>query len=292
MKKIIIVINLLLGVFYCSSQSFVVADQITREPIPFVNISQNGKGSYSDNNGKVFYKDFDTSKNIYVSHLNYQRAIILGTSFSDTIFLSAKPIALNEVLVSTMKSNPVTVNPLSKANSFGSWVLEPKTELLSLVIPSTKRVILLKEIVLPFVKSNERLIGSDTINSALVRINLYTVQENLVGKQIFTSGPIRINSLEKERLVIDLSGENIKADSLGLYIGIEMLGYSNQKDMIITNGSYVRPALSSKTRLVSKTYIRNIFTDDEPLRNVSDVLREMSQMNVGERYLSVGLTYQ
>lgn len=120
MKNIIIIINHLSGFFYCSSQSFVVADEITKDAIPFVTFSQSDKGSYSDNNGKVFYKDFDTSKIIYISHLNYKDIAILGSSISDTIFLSANPIALNEVVVFNMKSTPTTVNPSPKANSFGS----------------------------------------------------------------------------------------------------------------------------------------------------------------------------
>lgn len=151
---------------------------------------------------------------------------------------------------------------------------------------------MLKEIVIPFVKSNERLRGNDTINVALIRINLYKVEENLPGEQIFSSGPLKINSLEKERLVIDLNAENIKVNNLGFFIGIEMLGYSNQQDTIVEKGSYVRPALSSKSRLVSKTYVRNIFAVPFGLSNLTDVLREMSQMNVGERFLSVGVTYQ
>ena len=292
MKNIIVIINLLFGFFYCSSQSFVVADEVTRDGIPFVTLSQNDKGLYSDNNGKVSCKDFDTSKIIYISHLNYKNITILCNSISDTIFLTANPIELNEVLVSTIKSKLVTVNPSSKSNNFGSWVLKPKTELLSLVIPATKKKVLLKEIVLPFVRSNERLRGNDTINVALVRINLYNVKEDKAAEQIFSSGPVKINSLEEERLYINLSGENIMVSSVGFYIGIEMLGYSNQQNKIVEKGSYVRPALSNKSRLVLKTYVRNIFSYPASLINVSKILRESSQMNIGERYLSVGITYQ
>lgn len=80
----------------------IIVDKETLQPIPYVCVyAKNGEavlGAMSDENGQF---SFDFSfRNLFFSHINYERTEIKKENLRDTIFMTPSSVLLSEVVVS------------------------------------------------------------------------------------------------------------------------------------------------------------------------------------------------
>ena len=88
-----------------SAQQVVVADKLSKDPIPGTMASNyiNTKSSMSDFDGYIDVKKFTDFEKIYFVHTSYNKISIRKSLVKDTVFLTPKSTSLNEVIISASK---------------------------------------------------------------------------------------------------------------------------------------------------------------------------------------------
>ena len=290
-KKInIALITILQMGCYCNSQNSMIIDSISKKPIPFVNVQAGDEGLYSNNDGIANLSSLKKFHTISLTHIGYYDKQIKLNKVEDSILMSPRPIEIKEIVVSG-QSKELLFQPLKKAGNFGSWVLSPKNELLTIIRPKQTENRILRSVSFPFANSNEKLRHNNHVEAAMVRINIYKVENNVPFTQIYSSIPIETNSIEKDLITLEFDENMIELTSDGLCFGIEMLGYYDELGNSIDGNSYVRPILTNKVfdEFYTSTLLRNVFGDNNIFKPITSVLTEMSSQNISERNLSIGL---
>jgi hypothetical protein len=106
MKSLKIIIAFILLSPAAQTQKRVIIDELTKQPIPYVNIyfSKNKivEGTTSDQNG-FFDVKFDYNV-LHFSHINYEKTIINKADLKDSVFLKPTSFLLGEVVVTKKES--------------------------------------------------------------------------------------------------------------------------------------------------------------------------------------------
>ncbi len=99
-RRFLFLLAMLSAATISMSQTIIVKDSITNEPIPFVSVYfGNDTGGYTDENGKITIPN--EAEQIRLSHICYEtKSISKITADSQTIFLAPKSINLDEVAIS------------------------------------------------------------------------------------------------------------------------------------------------------------------------------------------------
>ncbi|MDV6168512.1 carboxypeptidase-like regulatory domain-containing protein [Flavobacterium sp. DG1-102-2] len=100
-----------------------IVDGSTNEPIPYVNVSIEGKGIElsADENGLLQLPQTDGSAIIHLSAVGFANAAIKFSDIKTTIPLATKPIELGEIAIGNKKrQNSLVINPIKKAKD--TWM--------------------------------------------------------------------------------------------------------------------------------------------------------------------------
>ncbi len=271
-------------------------DSIEKTPLSFVTIKFDGGGLYTNEKGKFNLSEIK-GKSIELSILGYRTKHLMLSAIKDTISLSLKATPLDEVIVSDKsKWNKTVIKPPKKARNFGADVLFPKNELLLVLFPDTLyEKSYIEDLTFNFVRKT----GSKDYKQALqgieavIRVNLYQVDEEMPSDQVYASEPIKISSFLKDETILDLSNEFITIPKHGIFIGLEMIGYYDQVFNEVSDQGYIRPMLTEKDYegFTAKTYLRYPLNQDKKMILIGDLLKKggMYKGNF-DRNLSIGLT--
>src|SRR5690606_35340655 len=217
-----------------------------KEPLPFATIIlDNENGFYTNENG-VFQLDREY-KSITISYVGYESYTTKVETLKDTIFL--KPITYNieEVTITNSKNSLEKIGFLKSKGikNIKSTPLNPKSEQIIVVLPINETIInsYVENIEFPLNKvkhynKTDRLYKNAP---AVIRINVYTVENNLPKEKIFSSEPIKFIMSNKEIVSVDVSEKMIILPEQGLSFGIEMIGRINDNGEFVEEKSYARP---------------------------------------------------
>ena len=120
-RRFLLLLTMLLTATFGMSQTVIVKDSITNEPIPFVSVYfGNDTGGYTDENGKITIPN--EAAQIRLSHICYEtKSISKITVDSQTIFLVPKSINLDEVAIAKEESvQQITASAFLKRHKIGS----------------------------------------------------------------------------------------------------------------------------------------------------------------------------
>lgn len=254
------------------SQTCEVRDFLTKESLPFATIIlDNENGFYTNENG-MFQLD-NKYKSIRISYVGYEDYNAEIKDLKDTIFL--KPISYNieEVTIINNKNPPKKIgylkNTMKKCGT--SLPLSPKGEQIIVLTPTNKDIIdsYIEKVEFPLdkVKHYNKTDKLYKNAPAVVRINIYTVENNLPKQQIFSSKPIKFIMSDKEIVSVDVSEEMIKIPEQGLSFGIEMIGRINENGEFVEENSYTRPLLTNQS---SKDYKAVTYRTNSILKKESE----------------------
>lgn len=254
------------------SQTCEVRDFLTKESLPFATIIlDNENGVYTNENG-MFQLD-NKYKSIRISYVGYEDYNAEIKDLKDTIFL--KPISYNieEVTITNNKNPPKKIgylkNSMKKCGT--SLPLSPKGEQIIVLTPTNKDIIdsYIEKVEFPLdkVKHYNKTDKLYKNAPAVVRINIYTVENNLPKQQIFSSKPIKFIMSDKEIVSVDVSEEMIKIPEQGLSFGIEMIGRINENGEFVEENSYTRPLLTNQS---SKDYKAVTYRTNSILKKESE----------------------
>jgi len=271
MRKTVLIFFILKSLLFYS-QTCEVRDFLTKESLPFATIIlDNENGVYTNENG-MFQLD-NKYKSIRISYVGYEDYNAEIKDLKDTIFL--KPISYNieEVTITNNKNPPKKIgylkNSMKKCGT--SLPLSPKGEQIIVLTPTNKDIIdsYIEKVEFPLnkVKHYNKTDKLYKNAPAVVRINIYTVENNLPKQQIFSSKPIKFIMSDKEIVSVDVSEEMIKIPEQGLCFGIEMIGRINENGEFVEENSYTRPLLTNQS---SKDYKAVTYQTNSILKKESE----------------------
>lgn len=251
------------------SQNHIVVDATTKQPLAFASVTFFNDGLYTNEHGEFSLSKTDTDSITvsYIGYVTYRDAI---NKLKDSIFLTPKTTHLKEVeVVSKRNKKSMSTKLPAKTNSFGSWPLSNKTELLSHFALKDYTSGSLQKILLVFDKLSE----IKHTQTSIVRINLYNSNNGNPAELLFSSNTYRFTSISSNIIEVELS--DIFLNQEGIFIGVEYLGNINTKGEFVKNSStYVRPRLSKKKEKVFKqeTYFRYVFKDRKVMQSINSIL--------------------
>jgi len=295
MKKLIYIILVFsCCVFY--AQEFIVLDSLTKESLPFSNIIIDNKGFYTNENGRFSIKE--NSKAIEISHLGYKNFSSDIRKIKDTIFLIPKPIIIKEVIISSDNNEKIQKIGYLKKTKYSIGLLSSKEENIIVIVPTNSAIIdnYIEKVEFPLNKfklynKKDKLYKNVP---AVIRINIYTVENNLPKERIFSSKPIKFIMSEKEVISVDISEEMIKLPKNGLSFGIEMIGRVNNNGEFIEENAHTRPIFTDQ---LSKDYkavtYRTSLKEKEEYYPVNDInpylMRDIKKYKPQNYNLAIGL---
>lgn len=292
MKNILPVLFITLCCYKSLSQKIVVVDSLTKNPLPFVAIKFNESGFYTSQKG-----DFNLNQinaNFFeVSLLGYKKAKLKTVNVKDTIFLTNDINQLDEVILSTKKAVTKELKLTKSPKKYGSWVLQPKSEILTSIYPTEEiKNFHIDKINIEFAKIREKIELKNSNVKAYVRLHLYEIENNKPSNSIYSSEPIDVNSFKKDNITFDISKNHITLSKDGIFIGLELIGYYTDEKIYNDSNPIVRPLLTDKgnNSYESKTFIRYIFKNQNHIISINDLIkRGMPKDKEITRYLNIGL---
>lgn len=296
MKKIILLYFLLICCLGYS-QTFVVADSLTKEPLAFATIVLDEKEMLYSNEKGVFIAK-NNFENITVTYLGYNDFTSKKLLLKDTIFLNPITFHLDKVAITNQKNPPKKIGYLrhTMRKCGTSLPLNPKNEQIIVLFPTNEDIIdsYVETIEFPLdkIKHYNKTDKLYKNAPAVIRINIYTVKNELPDQKIFSSKPVKFIMSDKEVITIDISGEMIQLPSEGICFGIEMIGRINHDGKFIEENSYARPLLTNQSSkdYKSVTYLTNsILKKTKSYYSITN-LYKYSMCKPQDLNLAIGLT--
>ena len=288
MKKYLLIL-ILSGSIY--SQKVLVIDSTTQKPIPFVTIQFNSTdGTYSNENG-FFEMTTNKTDTIAISHITYSTLLLKASDVKDTIRMSPNAVILKEVVITNKNKITKYIDFPKSKSSFSSWPVNPKSEMISLIIPSSENAASqIQKLNFSFVKKKEKNINLS--NQTAIRVNIYGVTKNkTIENKIYGSEVLFINPTKKDFIVLDLEKDFIEFSENGLYIGLEVLGDISDSGEIIEDNAFIHVKLTDNViaDYYSETFIKYVFDSKLNLIPINEIINKTSGKII-ERNLSFGIT--
>lgn len=235
MSKIIVLLQLVFC-FKLSSQVFQIKNQLTDKPVPYATVIFSTDGVYTNELGYFEIPDssvlsISSTDSIQIFCLGYQP---LKTTFSDlnsTIYLQPRTVELQEVEIYAKEKKKKYIGygeKVKHSSFFGSFPLNPKTELVSCLVPLinykeasiSKVYIHLAEA--KFFKKDPK------IKKGKIRINFYSISKNYPGKLLYSSTVKNYLFGEKRKTIVEQVDKLFSYNREGLCVGVESLGYFDE----------------------------------------------------------------
>lgn len=257
MKKFLFLF-LLIKMSWVSSQTFVVVDSLSKEPLAYANVVLDDKKMlYTNEKGK--FSVSDPFEYISISYLSYYELNAAKNTISDTIYLRPLTYTMEPINVSTRKIVK-KIGVVKQSKRFKNLSFSGCDELIVFLRPTRADIIdgFIDKVEIPLNKDkSESLYQSVT---SIVRINIYTTDaHNLPKDKIYSSAPIRYLPSKDKLITVDLKDEAIQINEIGLCFGLEYIGMIDENGEIRTLLSHLRPVITEETSTdyQAVTYLTN-----------------------------------
>ena len=186
---------------------FTLCDAQSRAPIPYANVGiiAASKGTVSDQNGRVSFSSDKSSALVTISSLGYEVIEFSATELSkiDTVFLNPKVYKIPDINVTAgrMKGESVILGLRNKkrGHSFGFASAQLGTEIGSAISIEQPT----------FVKTANFTINHAKGDSLLLRLNIYSYQDEIIGENILKEAIFIRDRQKKGTYTVDISHQNL-----------------------------------------------------------------------------------
>jgi len=280
--------------FLSASLSFAqtkILDSITKNPVSFTTISfGNGNGIFADDEGqftftKKLYSDIDS---LYISSLGYKNLKLATANLQDTIYLVPESDQLNEVFVTAKpkgKFKIVTLKPNDHNDYYKCWLPTIESEIAVLFQNPDSKPKRITKVLLPIKteaktwRKRNRDKHEKRPFSTLFRVQFYENNNGLPG-DVLTYERVMFIATQDTKPVFefDVSGFDIYMPKKGLFVSIQVLGFTDKKGKLLPNKKYkevktrrgivkvsttFRPLLPFTDEISEKkTYVKRVFLND------------------------------
>lgn len=289
-KNLIVLFTCLLSSIAFSQTAIV--DKENRNPVSYATVSfGNGNGIFADDEGKFtytkkLYADIDT---LFISALGYKDYKIATINLTDTVALDAFQDALDEVLLRYTpkgKSKDETLKPTVHDDYYQCWLPTIESEIAvyfeneNPAKPKKVNTLLLPIKVEAKDWSKRKTKTSNKMPfSTLFRVQFYENNNGFPG-DVLTYDKIifRVTEASESVFEVDVSSNNIFIPKDGMYVSLQVLGYTDKAGKLLPNKKYrevktargiikvsttFRPLLPFTDQVKTpKTYVKRVFLNN------------------------------
>ncbi|WP_370392278.1 hypothetical protein [uncultured Winogradskyella sp.] len=280
-------ILLFLVTFEVSSQ-IKVLDSITKYPVSFATVSfGNGNGLFADDDGvfvfsKKLYPDIDS---LFISALGFKTLKLPTANLSKTLFLVPQADQLEEVVVTAntkRKFKEEKLKPYLDDDYYKCWLPTIESEIAVYFNKTSENPQQIKEIYFPIAleskdwNKRKRSNSDKKPFSTLFKVNFYKNNDGAPGEPLtFETIVFRATEKNGDVYTLNIEEKDIYLPENGLFISIQVLGYTDKKGKLLPNKKYkeiktgnkvvkiptnFRPLLPFTDEMDDKrTFIRRVF---------------------------------
>lgn len=308
-------------VFHGYSQTK-IQDSQTGYPVSYATVSfNNGLGLFANDEGefvfsKKLYPEIDS---LYISALGYKDLKLATAQLPSVILMDVEIDALDEVLISAKinrKFKTEEIKPYLDDDYYHCWLPTIESEIAVFFNPGTPTLKKLTKVHFPITLESKDWDKRKRSNadkkpfSTLFKVKFYNVENGFPGKEIiFRTIVFRVTEKDGDEFTLDVSDENIYIPENGIFVSIQVLGYTDAKGKLLSNKKYkeiksrageiiriptnFRPLLPFTSKIPqNKTFIKRVFVNEnqwtrfEKGANIQSSLLQSDLNNYG-----MGITY-
>ncbi|MEJ6791276.1 MAG: hypothetical protein QNK89_00660 [Lacinutrix sp.] len=273
----------------CASSQNTTIISKDKQPVSYATISfGNGNGLFADDAGQFFftkklYKDIDT---LYVSAIGFSDLKIATNNLPATIVMQTSINTLEEVFLNRPrgKFKLEKIKPKVHEDYYKCWLPTIESEL-AVYFPNnftkTQRVSSLQIPIKVEAKNwdkRKRKTAKKRPFSTLFKVNFYQNNNGLPGDVLTYSNVVFIvNERSDKVLEVDITEHDIYVPKNGLFVSLQVLGYTDKKRKLLPNKKYqeiktkrgivkfpttFRPLLPFTDQISEKrTFVKRVFLD-------------------------------
>ena len=296
-------------------------DQQTQYPVSYANISfGNGNGMFADDEGlfiftKKLYPDVDS---LYISALGFKPIVVSTSNLLKTIFLEADIDVLNEVVIRTKierKFKEEALKPYLDDDYYHCWLPTIESEIAVFFPNEGVQDKKIATVHFPITleskdweKRNKKNAEKQSF-STLFKAKFYSNDNGFPGKELlYETVVFRATELGGDVYNLDVSEYDIMMPKDGLFVSIQVLGYTDAQGKLLPNKKYkeiktgndivkiptnFRPLLPFTNEIPeSRTYIKRVFLNDNKwsrFEKSSDI--QSGLLKSGLNNYGIGLTF-
>jgi hypothetical protein len=282
---------LLLYVNLALSQT-TIKDAQSDYPVSYATVSfNNGNGLFANDEGqfvftKKLYPDIDT---LYISALGYKDFKIATLNLPKIILMDTEVNALDEVLISaTMdrKFKEEAIKPYLDDDYYHCWLPTIESEIAVYFSNPDAALKKITKVHFPITleskdwEKRKRSNADKKPFSTLFKVKFYNNNEGYPGKElVYQTLVFRATDKNGDEFILDVSDEDIYIPKSGVFVSLQVLGYTDDNGKLLTNKKYkeiksrdgsvikiptnFRPLLPFTDQISeNKTFIKRVFVNE------------------------------
>ncbi|WP_034057319.1 peptidase associated/transthyretin-like domain-containing protein [Lacinutrix jangbogonensis] len=284
-KYLFLVLLLCVSIFSVAQNTTIVSE--TEEPVSYATVSfGNGNGLFADDSGRFYftkklYKDIDS---LFISAIGFTNLKIATQGLADTIVMKPSINRLDEVFLSKPrgKFKIEKIKPTVHEDYYKCWLPTIESEIAVYFPNSSTKTQRLSSLQIPIKveakdwKKRKRKTANKRPFSTLLKVNFYKNNNGLPGDVLTYDNVVFIANEKNDRILeLDVTEHDIYMPKNGLFISLQVLGYTDKNGKLLPNKKYqeiktkrgivkvsttFRPLLPFTDKILEKrTFVRRIF---------------------------------
>lgn len=324
MKKVkpqnwpLIIVCFLPALIYSQIQ---VLSSETKEPVSFATVSfENGYGLFADDEGVFVFNEklYPNIDSLSISALGFKNYKVASGDLPEKVFLETDRAQLDEVMVYAKIDRDFkeeTLEPYLDSDYYKSWLPTIESEIAVYFENEGAELKKLSKIHLPLTLESKDWTKRKKSNSekkpfsTLFKLKVYANDNGFPGKSITNETmAFRVTEKNGDEYIYDVENKNIFIPEDGIFISIQVLGYTDKNGKLLPNKKYkeiksrgavvriptnFRPLLPFTDKIESeKTFIKRVFIDDnEWVKFNSNNVSDSSLLRNGLNNYGMGISF-
>lgn len=310
---------------FCVTLSFSqtkIRDAQSGYPVSYATVSfNNGNGLFANDEGeftftKKLYPDIDT---LYISALGYKDLKIATYNLPKIIPMDTEIDVLDEVLITAKtdrRFKEEEIKPYLDDDYYHCWLPTIESEIAVYFNNPDEALKKLTEVHFPITLESKDWEKRNRSNadkkpfSTLFKVKFYHNNNGYPGKEIIYRNVVfRATEKDGDVFVLDVSGEDIFIPQSGLFVSLQVLGYTDEKGKLLSNKKYkeikdrdgsmikiptnFRPLLPFTDKITeNRTFVKRVFVNENKwTRFEKGINFQSTLLQSGHNNYGIGLTY-
>jgi hypothetical protein len=258
-----------------------------KAPVSYATISfGNGNGLFADDDGKFYftkklYKDIDT---LYISAIGFNDLKLPTQNLPEIIKMTSSINTLDEVFITKPRGKFTIekIKPTVHEDYYKCWLPTIESEIAVYFPNNSTKTQRLSNLQIPIKveakdwKKRKKKTSKKRAFSTLIKVNFYKNNNGLPGAVLTFDNVVFIaNETHDKILEFDVTKHDIYMPKNGLFISLQVLGYTDAKGKLLPNKKYqeiktkrgivkvsttFRPLLPFTDQIIEKrTFVRRVF---------------------------------
>lgn len=269
-----------------------IKDAQSDYPVSYATVSfNNGNGLFANDEGefvftKKLYPDIDT---LYISALGYKDLKIATLNLPKVIMMETEVNALDEVLISAnldRKFKEEEIKPYLDDDYYHCWLPTIESEIAVYFSNPDEGLKKITKVHFPITleskdwEKRKRSNADKKPFSTLFKVKFYNNNDGYPGKElVYRTIVFRATEKNGDEFILDVSDEDIYIPKSGVFVSLQVLGYTDDNGKLLTNKKYkeiksrdgsvikiptnFRPLLPFTDQISeNKTYIKRVFVNE------------------------------